>query len=97
MRRLRLVLPLGFLIGSLCATIAPARTSAAETETNAEFFEQTGHGVRGNFLRYWRQHGGLSIFGYPISAAFQQDGRETQYFERAVFQSFPQQIGRAHV
>ncbi|MDP9311478.1 MAG: hypothetical protein M3R24_11455 [Chloroflexota bacterium] len=88
MRPLQLALPVTLMFGFLCALGAPTTTTAAET--NTQFFEQTGHNVRGNFLTFWQQNGGLANFGYPISAVFQQDGRETQYFERVVFQAFPQ-------
>ncbi len=47
--------------------------------------------VEGDFWYYWRDKGGLPIFGYPISRAFVEtfeDGskRWVQYFERARFE-----------
>lgn len=52
------------------------------------FFPQTGHSLKEPFLSYWQGNGGLPLFGYPISEAFdeksQTDGRtyKVQYFER---------------
>ena len=89
MRPLRLVLTLALTIGFVCGVGAPTPMNAAETD--AQFFEQTGHLVRNPFLAFWQEHGGLATFGYPISTMFQQDGRATQYFERAVLQAFPEQ------
>jgi hypothetical protein len=52
------------------------------------FFPETGHAVRGSFLQFWEQNGGLMVFGFPISDEVQErlpDGatRTVQYFERA--------------
>jgi len=59
------------------------------------YFPETGHTLRGVFLSYWRTHGGLKVFGYPISEEFierSDDGRETlvQYFERHRFELRPE-------
>ncbi len=55
------------------------------------YFAETGHALRGEFKRYWERHGGLPIFGYPISEEFIErgsDGRDyvVQYFERHRFE-----------
>jgi LPXTG-site transpeptidase (sortase) family protein len=60
-----------------------------------EYFQQTGHTLRGAFRDYWHASGGLAVFGYPLSEPFiernDQDGRdyEVQYFERARFELHP--------
>jgi hypothetical protein len=52
------------------------------------YFAETGHNISHHFLNYWRQHGGLAVFGYPVSAAFiehrgnQRKPYMVQYFER---------------
>lgn len=51
------------------------------------YFPETGHTLRGTFLTYWRAHGGLPIFGFPISEELTErgsDGRDVtvQYFQR---------------
>lgn len=60
------------------------------------FFPETGHSLRGDFLRFWRKHGGVSIFGYPLSEEMTEpdpaDATATytvQYFERARFEFHP--------
>lgn len=53
-------------------------------------FPETGYSLDGEFLRYWRAYGGLSVFGYPVSSAQPGDGRITQYLERARFELHPQ-------
>jgi Tol biopolymer transport system component len=54
-------------------------------------FPETGYSLEGDFLSYWRAHGGLSAFGYPIDSARDSDGRVVQYLERARFELYPQQ------
>ncbi|MFW6075274.1 MAG: polysaccharide deacetylase family protein, partial [Chloroflexota bacterium] len=53
------------------------------------YFPETGHTVRGNFLRYWNDFGGLAVFGYPLTGEIEGDGVTTQHFERARFEYLP--------
>lgn len=59
-------------------------------------FTETGNTVCGKFLQYWQEHGGLPQQGFPISPEIQEksdlDGKTytVQYFERAVFESHPE-------
>ncbi|HET7036217.1 MAG TPA: N-acetylmuramoyl-L-alanine amidase, partial [Thermomicrobiaceae bacterium] len=45
-----------------------------------DFYPETGHTLAHGFRAYWQQHGGLAVFGYPISEEFQEvsqtDGQE---------------------
>jgi thermitase len=66
-----------------------------QPQPGAVYFPETGHTLRGVFLSYWRAHGGLPVFGYPISEEFierSDDGREAlvQYFERHRFELRPE-------
>jgi hypothetical protein len=60
------------------------------------YFPQTGHSLSYGFLTYWLQHGGLALYGYPISEEFQEfnpeDGKTytVQYFERNRFEYHPE-------
>ncbi|MFN8517613.1 MAG: DUF4232 domain-containing protein [Thermomicrobiales bacterium] len=59
------------------------------------YYEETGHNVSGAFLAYWRGHGGLAQFGYPLTEQFSEqleDGNtyQVQYFERARFELHPE-------
>src|SRR6266511_5242432 len=77
---------------TLCIRMVLALLAAAPAASAAgsQFFPQTGHAVSGPFMAYWQAHGGLPIFGYPISDA-QNDvdpssGKTllVQWFERAL-------------
>jgi lipoprotein-anchoring transpeptidase ErfK/SrfK len=83
------------IVALMMALIVPiARVGAAAPET--VFFTQTGHQVGAPFLKYWRAHGGLAVYGYPITEAMQEksdlDGKTytVQYFERARLESHPE-------
>jgi hypothetical protein len=55
-------------------------------------FPQTGHTLRGKFLQYWQQYGGLAQFGYPLTEEFFEPSGpdntplQVQYFERNRFE-----------
>jgi hypothetical protein len=63
------------------------------------YFPQVQHTVRGVVLTYWRSHGGLAQFGYPLTEQFSEknptDGKvyTVQYFERARFELHPEHAG----
>ncbi len=62
----------------LLADLAAART-----------FPATGQTVRGPFLAYWQAHGGLPIFGYPLTPEHRAGPLTVQWFERARFELHP--------
>jgi hypothetical protein len=70
----------------------PANTDPG-TDMSRAFFPETGHSLAYGFKEYWEQHGGLYVFGYPISEEFQQGGYTVQYFERARFEYHPENAG----
>ncbi|MDQ2806024.1 MAG: glycosyl hydrolase family 18 protein [Chloroflexota bacterium] len=67
------------------------------------YFPQTGHSLSGGFLEYWRAHGGLAIYGYPLSEEFAEaspsDGKvyTVQYFERNRFEFHPELRGTPYI
>ncbi len=59
------------------------------------YFPETMHSLGGGFRQYWEMHGGLSIFGFPISEEFSEVGSDgqtytVQYFERHRFEFHPE-------
>jgi sugar lactone lactonase YvrE len=85
------------LLAILCiGSLLPPATSAAE---ECAFFPETGYQVCGVFLTYWRQNGGLPVFGFPIAPAQPEvaadDGKSylTQWFERNRFEHHPENAG----
>jgi len=91
--------PYEFQIGLVGVEYVAGRTflrpEPFESRPDLRYFPETGFAVGGRFLRYWEENGGLTSFGYPISAEFdevQPDGRafRVQYFERARFEWHPE-------
>ena len=80
----------------LTPTPPPTYPPAEIPGSDSRFFPQTGKTVKGIFLDYWNNHGGLAQQGYPISDMFGEvsdlNGQvyTVQYFERAVFEYHPE-------
>ncbi len=72
---------------------------AAPTDATHVWFPPVQHNLSGPFYAYWQAHGGLAIFGYPISEPFQEvnatDGKTytVQYFQRNRFELHPEFAG----
>lgn len=67
------------------------------------YFPQTHHNLRVDHYRFWQEHGGLALFGFPISEILTEPhpmtGQPTvvQYFERARFEYHLGQPGTPYV
>lgn len=72
---------------------AAAMTNVADPQNGHSYFPETQHTLWGEFRRYWQRYGGLPVFGYPISEEYDEQGRIVQYFERARFEYFPEDMG----
>ena len=63
------------------------------------YFPQTGHAIGAELQNYWQSNGGIPVFGYPLSEAFdeksQTDGKTylVQYFERNRLEYHPENKG----
>jgi len=95
--------PYDILLGLLGRTVTIGRESEGPFKrvpalqgVDILYFEQTGHNVPPQFAGYWQSHGGLPVYGYPITEAFSEtsvtDGKQylVQYFERNRFEYHPE-------
>ena len=90
--------PFEVLLGRLGAELTahrvadPAFQPAAPPPASIgrRYFPETRHMMGGRFAAYWESQGGLSLFGYPISEEFTENGVLTQWFERARFEYHPE-------
>jgi hypothetical protein len=68
-------------------------------QATSRYFPETQHWVRGVFLKYWNEHGGLAQQGYPLTEEFSEVNKlngttyTVQYFERAIFEHHPENAG----
>jgi hypothetical protein len=96
------------LLGLLGSEVTAARRAAGEPpfrpvadphRPGVTYFAATGHTLGGTFKAYWEAHGGLALYGYPISEPFPErnpdDGQTytVQYFERNRFEAHPEYAG----
>ncbi len=86
--------PNDVLLGQFGRALHPA-DPAVPSRAGARYFEQTGHNLDADFLAYWQANGELSQFGFPLTEVFTEtleDGKpyRVQYFERARFESHPE-------
>ncbi|MEA2574045.1 MAG: hypothetical protein QOH93_1343 [Chloroflexia bacterium] len=74
----------------------PVEPSVAQrNKPGYSYFRETGHNVSPAFAKYWQEHGGLFVNGYPISEEVQEklaDGKvyTVQYFERVRMELHPE-------
>jgi acid phosphatase type 7 len=83
-----------FIVVVLCLIVLGLTPGVNATEQHC--FDETGYCVDDTFARFWSSHGGLPVFGYPISNATsspvrtQGHGQAAQWFERGRFESHPE-------
>ncbi len=70
---------------TLALLLICAGSAAAQEEVR--YYDESGHSVSGAFLAFFDAHGGIAIFGFPITEPFEDaGGRVVQYFQRARFE-----------
>jgi len=85
---LRINLIVGLVVG--LALLATAPLGLLAQSQDEQYFPETGHTVRGEFLDFFNAHGGLRVFGFPITEEFTLNGRKVQYFQRARMELHPE-------
>jgi hypothetical protein len=90
------------LLGLLGRTVTRGRDAEgpfvplAAPPPGSRFFGQSGHTLAVEFINYWEGHGGLAVYGYPISEPFMEPNVEggppylVQYFERNRLELHPE-------
>jgi hypothetical protein len=68
----------------------PVSKIPSAADPNCHYFPETGHTACYKFLEYWRQNGGLDLYGYPIDEHIIENGRIVQYFQRAKMEWYPE-------
>jgi hypothetical protein len=84
----RINLIVSLLVGVLLLAVAPVGLVAQSQ--SEQYFPDTGHTVRGEFIDYFNAHGGLRVFGFPITEEFTLNGRTVQYFQRVRLELWPE-------
>jgi pimeloyl-ACP methyl ester carboxylesterase len=82
----RVLLKILLVVGLLVPMSTALRPTPVEAQGGPRCFPQTGLCISGRLREFWEQHGGLPVFGLPITPPIPQriEGREirVQWFER---------------
>ncbi len=78
-------------VGSNPPGFTPFRTPvpAPRLQGAEQCFQETGHCVRGGFLDFWRESGGLDRLGPAVTDELNEAGRTVQYFRNAMLEIGP--------
>lgn len=71
----------------------PPSKKPKSNDRERRYFPETGHTVGFSFLKFYKEKGGLDIFGYPVTEFILENGRFVQYFQRALMEWDPNQGG----
>lgn len=74
-------------IATICLLSTSWGSAHAQTQ-DAKYFSETGHNVKGEFLKFYNGNPNATfLYGYPITEEFvSKDGKTVQYFQRARFE-----------
>lgn len=74
-------------LGLLSVELGKSRPPSIESaDPTRRYFRETQHSIGGGFREFWESRGGVPVFGYPITAEHEEQGRAVQYFQRARFE-----------
>jgi hypothetical protein len=94
MRQIVSLLVGGVALLGLLVLVSSSSAQQSEVQEPLCFPETTGLCIRGRIREFWEQHGGVAVFGYPITPqqAESLDGRmiEMQWFERYRLEIHPE-------
>jgi hypothetical protein len=80
---------LGDMMGHRMPPI-PSISIPAPNHPQRRYYPQTGHTLSYSFLWFFDGHGGLDVFGYPITELLPERGTVVQYFQRAKMEWHPE-------
>jgi hypothetical protein len=80
---------LGDLLGYRAPAI-PASSIPAFEHPQRRYYPETGHTLSYSFLTYYDTHGGLDVFGYPITELMAESGTVVQHFQRGKMEWHPE-------
>jgi hypothetical protein len=80
-----------FLLMTILSLTACAGQPTAGIEAKSVlYFEESGHTVQGDFLRFYEIYGGARSLGYPLTEEINVGGWRVQYFEKGRLEYHPE-------
>jgi hypothetical protein len=93
MMKWNLYVALLLVVASIPVVAIPAVVTA-QTQADQRCFDETGFCIAGRIREYWEQHGGLPVFGYPVTPQREEmvEGQpfQVQWFERNRMELHPE-------
>jgi hypothetical protein len=86
---------LGHLAREVFGSREPPPTGSPPSD--ARVFSETGHSIRGPIREFYEEHGGILLFGFPISQESATEFGREQYFERVRLEVFEDETGTEQV
>ncbi len=77
----------------LLSVTLPQPTQKALAQTDGRFYAETGYTLAAEFVDFFDSHGGVPVFGYPVSEARQENGYLVQWTERQRLEWHPENAG----
>ncbi len=82
---------------ALLLMFAPLSSSQQITLAQAgRFYPETGKTLAPEFITFFDSHGGLALFGYPLTDPETEGGFKVQYLERARIEYHPENAGTGY-
>jgi polysaccharide biosynthesis protein PslG len=83
-------------VGSEPPPFSPFRklVEAPRLPGEEQCYGDTGKCAHGDFLAFWRDHGGLERFGPAVTGELNEAGRTVQYFRNATLELHPKNDGQ---
>jgi len=82
---------------NLVIIFAVVSGASSQSSSGDERVFPTGFVVRGEFLNFFDQHGGIETFGYPLTVSFKESGVLVQYFQRGRIELHPEDPSQRRV
>jgi len=89
-------------VGSAFALPTEEQLEPVDPIEGCTFFDVTGHNLCDEFEAFWEAHGGLPVFGYALTEAYDEVNPDTgetyltQYLERQRFELHPENEGTVY-
>jgi hypothetical protein len=88
--------------GSAMAIPTPEQLEPVDPIEGCTYFDETGHNLCDEFEAFWNAHGGLPVFGFALTEAYDEVNPDTgetyltQYLERQRFELHPENEGTVY-
>lgn len=101
-RTIRVLIALLLVFAALPGLLVTGQAQDEPPGENCRSFDEVEDVLCDEFLDFWDENGGLPVFGFPLTEAFEEENPDTgdtylvQYFERQRFELHPENAGTVY-